>query len=243
MEDPDETYSNEDRLLRHLRSLPIRGEWVLEVGAGTGRDSLPLAGEGARVVVLDYVESAFRIIRRNAERLGVTVYCVCADATRSPFREGTFQVVFHQGLMEHFRDPGPLLRENHRVTKAGGYCLVDVPQRFHPYTLLKHALIAVGRWFAGWETEYTPAELERLLERHGFTVVRTYGEWFVPGLAYRALRYAARRVGGVRLPLYPPEVPLLGPACRKIREALAGKRWALYTTAMIGVLGRKTGGA
>ena len=33
-----------------------------------------------------------------------------------PFRDGAFEVVFHQGLLEHFRDPRPLLRENARIT-------------------------------------------------------------------------------------------------------------------------------
>jgi len=68
----------------------------------------------------------------------MTVHPVCADACRMPFREGAFDLVFHQGLMEHFRDPAPLLRENARVLKRGGHLLVDVPQRFHVYTLAKN---------------------------------------------------------------------------------------------------------
>ena len=41
--------------------------------------------------------------------------------------------------------------------------VVDVPQTFHLYTLMKQILIALNRWFAGWETQFTPGELERLL--------------------------------------------------------------------------------
>lgn len=235
----EETYSNEDRLLRHLLELPLKDQWVTEVGAGSGRDSLELARKGARVVVLDYVWSSFNVIRRLAEEEGVNVFCVCADATQAPFRDGTMKAVFHQGLLEHFRDPKPLLRENYRITAQDGYCLVDVPQKYHLYTVGKHILIAMGKWFAGWETEFSPAQLERLMKERGFQVLRTYGEWFVPGLLYRGLRFFLRRARLARLPLYPPEIWPFGPLGRGLRRFLSKRRWGLYTTAMIGVLGRK----
>src|SRR5690606_6763310 len=175
-EEIDDVYSNEDRIKRQLDPLPVEGRWVMEVGAGSGRDSLELARRGAQVVVLDYTRSAFSVIRAQAQRLGVTVHPVCADARAMPFREGTFALVFHQGLMEHFRDPMPLLEENVRVLDRGGHLMVDVPQRFHIYTVAKHVMIALGRWFAGWETEYSPAELESLIRRARLQVVHTYGE-------------------------------------------------------------------
>lgn len=239
----EETYSNGDRLLRHLEALPLRGEWVVEIGAGSGRDSLALARKGARVVVLDYVESAFHVIKRLCAEEGVELLCVCADATRSPFRDGTFRVVFHQGLLEHFRRPQDLLEDNYRITADGGYCLVDVPQRYHLYTVGKHILIALNRWFAGWETEFSPRELEGLLRARGYEVVTTYGEWFVPGLFYRALRFFLRRAGLARLPLEPPEAWPFAQIGRGLRSLLSKRRWGLYTTAMIGVLGKKNGAA
>ncbi|MBU1699578.1 MAG: class I SAM-dependent methyltransferase [Candidatus Eisenbacteria bacterium] len=235
----EEIYSNEDRLLKHLLDLPLKNKWVLEVGAGSGRDSLILARNGARVVLLDYVASSFQVIRRLAEEDGAEVICVCADATRSPFRDNTFDLVFHQGLLEHFREPRDLLRDNFRITAKNGYCLADVPQKYHLYTFGKHILIALGRWFAGWETEFTPAELEHLMREHGFQVVRTYGAWFVPGLFYRGIRFMLRRSGLARLPLYPPEIWPLSAMGRRWRRILSKYRWGLYTTAMIGVLGRK----
>lgn len=238
-EEIDEVYSNEDRIRRALEGLSLEGRWVMEVGAGSGRDSLDLARRGARVVVLDYVRSSFRVIRRQAAALGVVAHPVCADATRMPFREGTFDLVFHQGLMEHFRDPAPLLEENARVLRSGGHLLVDVPQRFHVYTAAKHVMILLGRWFAGWETEYTPAELERLVRRSGLDVVRTYGEWMVPGFFYRSFRYGLMRAGLARLPKYPRALPPFGALGRMQREWLRERRVGLYTCAMIGTLGRK----
>jgi SAM-dependent methyltransferase len=238
-EEIDEVYSNEDRIGRQLAGLPLEGRWCCEVGAGSGRDSLELARRGSKVVVLDYVRTSFRVIRRQADALGLTVHPVCADAHRMPFRDGTFDLVFHQGLLEHFRDPMPLVRENARVTAPGGHLLVDVPQTFHVYTAAKHAMILLGRWFAGWETEFTPAELERILGRAGLVVVRTYGAWMVPGFFYRSLRYAFMRSRVARLPKYPPEVWPFGPLGRASRAWLGRHRAGLYTCAMIGTIARK----
>lgn len=238
-EEIDDVYSNEDRIQRALEPLPLEERWCMEVGAGSGRDSLELARRGARVVVLDYTRSSFQVIRRQADQLGLVVHAVCADARQMPFREGDFALVFHQGLMEHFRDPMPLLEENARVLASGGHLLVDVPQRFHVYTIAKQVMILLDRWFAGWETQYSPAELEGYVRRTRLEVVSTYGEWFVPGFFYRSLRYFLMRGGFVVLPKYPPEIPPFGALGRALRGALRRTRLGLYTCAMIGTLGRK----
>lgn len=195
-----DVYSNEERIIRELMPL-VRGHAtrVLEVGAGSGRDSVELARAGASVVVLDYVPSSLETAGRVAKSMGGSVLLVCGDAKAMPLKSECFDVVFHQGLMEHFRDPRPLLDENRRVLRKGGHLLVDVPQRYHIYTVVKHVLILLGRWFAGWETEYTIGGLERLVTESGFRVVRSYGDWMVPGFFYRSLRYVLARSGLVGL--------------------------------------------
>ncbi|MFH1143116.1 MAG: class I SAM-dependent methyltransferase [Candidatus Eisenbacteria bacterium] len=237
--DIDHVYSNEQRILDQVRDLPLVRMRALEVGAGSGRDSLELVGRGARVVVLDYVPSALGVIRRLSAKTGAEILCVCGEATRMPFREGAFQLVFHQGLMEHFRDPRPLLAENFRVTSPGGFCLIDVPQRFHPYTVAKHVLILLNRWFAGWETEYSPAGLRRVVQAAGYEVVRTGGDWMVPGFGYRSLRYLLMRGRILTLPKYPRELPGLGALARRCRMWLRKKRLGPYTFAMVNVLARR----
>ena len=165
--------------------------------------------------------------------------CVCGDATRMPFRDCAFDLVFHQGLLEHFRDPMPLLGENYRVTAKGGLCLIDVPQRFHPYTIAKHVLIAFNRWFAGWETEFSPDGLKRLMRTAGFEIVRVGGDWMVPGFFYRSLRYGLLRAHLARLPLYPREVWGIGPLLRRFRAFFRKQRLGPYTFAMVNVLARR----
>jgi len=236
----DDVYPTEGRVVEPiLAETSVRGKRVLEVGAGSGRDSVALAEAGATAILLDYSMASLEVAGQVAARAGRTVHRVRADALRMPFRDASIDVVFHQGLLEHFRDPLPLLRENVRVLAPGGVLLVDVPQRFHLYTVLKHFLIALGRWFAGWETEFTIGELEGLMERAGVTITRRYGSWMVPGLLYRSIRVVLLRSRVARLPLYPPPLPVFSRLASRARERFRTTRMSFYTYFVIGALGRK----
>ena len=236
----DDVYPTEGRVVEQiLAETPVRGKRVLEVGAGSGRDSIALAEAGATAILLDYSTASLEVARGVARRSGQRVHLVRADALRMPFRDRDIEVVFHQGLLEHFRDPNPLLRENVRVLAPGGILLVDVPQRFHMYTVLKHFLIALGRWFAGWETEFTIDELEALMGKAGVTVTRRYGSWMVPGLLYRSIRVVLLRSRVARLPLYPPPLPVLSRVASAARGRFRNTRMSFYTYFVIGALGRK----
>jgi SAM-dependent methyltransferase len=236
----DDVYPTEGRVVEPiLAETDVRGKRVLEVGAGSGRDSVALAEAGATAILLDYSMASLEVARGVAARSGQAVHRVRADALRMPFRDASIDVVFHQGLLEHFRDPLPLLRENVRVLATGGVLLVDVPQRFHLYTVLKHFLIALGRWFAGWETEFTIGELEGLMREAGVTVTRRYGSWMVPGLLYRSVRVVLLRSRVARLPLYPPPLPVLSRLASRARARFRKTRMSFYTYFVIGALGRK----
>jgi SAM-dependent methyltransferase len=235
----EEIYSNADRIGRNLTSvLDLNGLKVLEVGAGTGRDSLPLTENGAIVFQLDYSFASLRLMKQAAGNLPVTL--IGGDTFHLPFRRGTFDVIFHQGLLEHFKisRASDMIREQIRVLRDGGFLLIDIPQRYHIYTILKHILIALGSWFAGWERSFSYPELRRVLRSHGLEPVYAYGEWMRPSLLYRMIREAAKKLG-ITLPLNPPRVPLLWKGRDMLRMLLIKTPLPLYTGVCIGILGQK----
>ncbi len=196
----EDVYGTDRRIIESLsKHVDLKGLAVLEVGAGTGRDAGEIASLGAEVSALDYSEESLRLMR---SALSGSARIVCGDATALPFRSESFDVVYHQGLLEHFRNPNDVLDENVRVLKHGGILLVDVPQKYHYYTLAKHALIALGKWFAGWESEFSAAQLRKLIEARGMRVLAVYGHNMTPPIWYRGVRRALLK-SGLRLPMYP----------------------------------------
>ena len=239
--DTREVYANTDRIRKNLnKHLDLNGKRILEVGAGTGRDSFYMSKDGGNLYLLDYSMNSLKIIKDGLPAES-GIDAVGGDAFALPFADGTFDAVFHQGLLEHFRetDAFNLLKENVRVLSKNGLLIVDVPQRWHIYTVIKHALIAMDAWFAGWEREFSVRELSRILKSLDLEIVDAYGEWMYPSLAYRTLREAGGKIG-IKLPLYPKLLPPVSEFRKKIRDSLDGTALKLNTALSIGIIARKT---
>jgi SAM-dependent methyltransferase len=160
---------------------------------------------------------------------------VNGDTFCLPYPDAAFDLVFSQGLLEHFADPVPPVREQIRVLRPGGYLCVDVPQTLSPVTLRKRWHVWRGTWFAGWETSFTLGQLERLLREQGLGVVTSYGHIYPElGNALRNLHTLDERRA---LPVW------FGPAAKRRVEGLwrwlESRRWYYRFMACIGVVARK----
>lgn len=235
----EQVYANSERIIDHIRAAgDVRNKRIVEVGAGSGRDSLKLIDLGARAFVLDYAVNSLRRIKELALQQQKVIHLVRGDAFHMPFKADSLDIVFHQGLLEHFTNPEEILKESYRATKRGGLHISDVPQRYHLYTVVKHLLIWLNRWFAGWETEFSIGQLKRLHAEAGYHVRSVYGDWMRPSFLYRATREALKKVG-IRLPLYPRRVPILSTVRDRWRDYLKKQRMAFYTFMDIGVVAVK----
>jgi SAM-dependent methyltransferase len=235
---PGDIYGNDNRMAEEIPSrMNPCGRMVLEVGAATARDSAALSDLGAVAVALDYSHAALRLAR-EATFGSSGVLLVCGDAFALPFRSGSIDLVFSQGVLEHFRTPEHLLDEQARVLRPGGILLVDVPQTFHAYTLLKKVLIQLGAWFAGWETQFTRRSLSLLIQRSGLHPFDAYGRFFHPSLAYRIVHEALFRMR-IRLPLYPVILPPVSRLRARVRRAVEKSPAGTALGSVIGVFARK----
>ena len=119
-EAPD--YVNQNRQLVEMISahLDLPTCRVLEIGVGTGGDSSSIAALGALSVAVDISTPALYRARTTATARLVDLDLVQGDALNLPFESGSFDLVFHQGLLEHFVDPGVLMSEQRRVLRTSG---------------------------------------------------------------------------------------------------------------------------
>ncbi|MEM1512316.1 MAG: class I SAM-dependent methyltransferase [Candidatus Jordarchaeales archaeon] len=161
----------------------LKGVRVLEVGAGSGVDSGFLAKLGAHVCAVDYATSSIIVSKWS------TVNVQQADGETLPFRDESFDLVFSQGLIEHFKNPDRLIREKIRVTKRGGFIILDAPQKYSLYHIYKSFLVAIGCWPMGWERSYSPFDMKMITKRYNLKLVKItgWGSWPISATRLREL--------------------------------------------------------
>lgn len=127
---------------------PRPGLAVLDLAAGTGAASRPLAAIGADVTAADFSDGMLAVGRRRYPELRF----VKADALNLPFADAAFDVVTISFGLRNTADPRRALREALRVTRPGGRLVITEFSRpvFGPfrrlYTVwLTHVVPAVAR--------------------------------------------------------------------------------------------------
>lgn len=124
-------------LIGNLKSYPIpelrlpdgNGEMFLDIGCNWGRWSVAAARKGYDVVGIDPSLGALMAARRVFTQLGLKGRFVVADGRYLPFASCTFDVVFSYGVLQHIdKDASQLvIKDIARVIKAGGTCLIQLP--------------------------------------------------------------------------------------------------------------------
>ena len=111
---------------------------VLEVGCGSGLTTAALARRGYRVDAVDSVAEMVDLTRRHAAEAGVAhrVTAVVADVNRLIFPSEHFSLVVAIGVLPWLQTIYEPIQEVRRVTKAGGYLIVNVDNRWRLHELL-----------------------------------------------------------------------------------------------------------
>ena len=96
---------------------------LLDYASGAGHWGIRLAQDGARVQGFDLSPVGVERSNRRAEVAGVNATFSCADASRLPYADGSFDVVVGIGALHHtIKYPGTA-EELHRVMRPGSIAL------------------------------------------------------------------------------------------------------------------------
>ena len=96
------------------------GDRVLDLAAGTGTSSEPLADDGVEVVPCDFSVGMLEVGKRRRPDLSF----VAGDATRLPFADEAFDAVTISFGLRNVVDVDAALREMFRVTRPGGRVVI-----------------------------------------------------------------------------------------------------------------------
>lgn len=140
------------------------GKRVLEIGAGTGRDSEIIAarlGGSGELFCQDITRS---MLERNRDRLaaaGLKAHLAIANASHLPFDGKVFDAVFQFGGVGEFVDIARFFREIVRVTKVGGRVVVgdeSMPVWLRQTTFAKILATTNPQFNAPLPLEHLPVE-------------------------------------------------------------------------------------
>lgn len=149
---------------------------ILELGCGTAIDSCVLARNNrVRIFCMDLILPAIQLARRISKEFGVHINFLNCDANGISFKDKSFDLIFSQGVLEHFHNISLVMQEQVRILKNDGILIIDVPQVYTLCTLFKHWRIKKGTWPYGWETQFSYRDLINLGNRYGLEAIDVCG--------------------------------------------------------------------
>lgn len=139
-----------DKLDQYLgdagQALPSN-DMVLEDGAGLGLFVDGFAKRFKRLYVVDLSLCYLLIARKIIEERGLdNVVLICASVEHLPLKEGIFDFVHSNNVVEHVSDQRALFREARRVLKPRGVMFVLSPNRYSLYFEPHFRLPGFGFW-------------------------------------------------------------------------------------------------
>ena len=109
---------------------------IFEPGSGGGMACAKFAQKGFEIISMDLSENALKKGKELFNFLSLDGKFTLGDLFNLPIKNNQFDVVFNQGVMEHFRlakmDAAEGVKEMMRVLKKDGTLVVLVPSYFSP---------------------------------------------------------------------------------------------------------------
>ncbi len=118
------TRNTQDVLRRRIRP----GMKVLEIGCAPGKMlSWVAKGLGADVSGLDYSPQGVDVTRWLLGEMGIDADIRQEDVFETSFAPASFDVVYSNGVIEHFEDPRELVAIHVRLLRPGGIAIILIP--------------------------------------------------------------------------------------------------------------------
>ena len=174
-----------------------RGRTVLDVGCGSGFQTVQFAPRAKHVVAIDISGALMRKVQEKLKTQGLTnVTLLQGNATRMPLQDGSVDFVSAYGdVIGHIPEYEQAIAEMARVCRRGGTVTLEYDNKWHlglPFNLreLWRAITTRRRGdLRHWTYEYltrdskvdltyktfTFSEMQSLLNQHGLTVTERAG--------------------------------------------------------------------
>ncbi len=174
----ERAYEDQVEAIAIRRLLNQPGDWLLEIGAGAGRNT-PRYRTYQRIVLLDYSISQLEQAQARLGKNERYLY-VAADAYNLPFVAGLFDAVTMIRTLHHLAEPKLALQQVRQVIKDGGFFLLEYANKQNLKAILRY-LLGRQKWrpfdldpieFAELNFDFHPRAIRQWLEESDFALKR-----------------------------------------------------------------------
>tara|TARA_Y100000034_G_scaffold88576_1_gene106338 strand:- start:3532 stop:4221 length:690 start_codon:yes stop_codon:yes gene_type:complete len=135
----------------------LKGKKILDLGCGTGRNSIKIARKGAKVIGIDFSKDMLKIAKNKAEKLNLDIKFDEQNFLKKiKFKSKTFDGIICNLVFGHIKNTLPIIKEMKRVLKNNGIIVIT---DIHPFA-----------WFLPLGKEYhnffIPPKLK--IKSHGY---------------------------------------------------------------------------
>ena len=158
----------------------VSGRRILDLGTGTGRAALALAGRGAFVSGVDASSEMLAVARARAAEARLSIDFAEGDAHAVPFPDRSFEFSVCLRLLMHVPDWRQVLSELCRVTQTR--LVFDYPALASTAALQavwRRAALKMGRPVESYRV-FRAGDIARELARHGFCIVKSHKQFVLP---------------------------------------------------------------
>lgn len=153
---------------------------VLDAGFGSGRFCLALAKDfpQSEIYGIDISPELVANANQLASNFQIkNVHFMKDDIFNLSFPDKSFDVVFNQGVIEHFTNHEDAFKEMYRVTKQGGTIIVGVPNWYNFIHTIRKWLInkTNGEYEYGYEKSFKHKELMYMFEKYHLKDIKITG--------------------------------------------------------------------
>lgn len=174
----ERVYEDQVEAIALQRLLPPRGDLLLELGAGAGRNT-PRYQNFKRIVLVDYSKSQLQQARAHLGDSDRYIYAA-ANIYHLPFIPGLFDAATLIRVLHHMADAPFALRGIRQVLKPGGIFILEFANKQNLKAILRY-IFRRQSWnpfnrepveFARLNFDFHPAAVRSWLQRSGFNVQR-----------------------------------------------------------------------
>jgi SAM-dependent methyltransferase len=166
---PGRIYDRLAQVLLARAPVPVRGQRVVDIGAGTGAATRAALDAGAATVVA--VDAAVGMLAHDA---AARPPAAAGDARALPFASAAFDLAVAAFSLNHLEDPAAGLREMVRVTRPGGAVLASAyaADDGHPVKAAVEAAATARGWeAASWYRAVRDRSIPLLATTNGFSAI------------------------------------------------------------------------